>query len=115
MKKCKLFLAVALVLTLGATSCKKEENGERLTSFYATCEEDLNAQVDIIQPPDHQLEPHKMKMHPNTLLSKKCLLCKLCWLCNGCKYARSVARYDKQHCEEMKKLEQRILAAGWSL
>ncbi len=40
MKKCKLFLAVALVLTLGATSCKKEENGERLTSFYATCEED---------------------------------------------------------------------------
>lgn len=40
MKRCRLFLAVALVLTLGTTSCKKEENGERLTSFYASCEED---------------------------------------------------------------------------
>ena len=40
MKKCKLFLAVAVLLTLGATSCKKDENGERLTSFYASCEED---------------------------------------------------------------------------
>ena len=40
MKKSKLFLAVAVVLTLGATSCKKEESGERLTSFYASSEED---------------------------------------------------------------------------
>lgn len=40
MKRCKLFLAVAVVLTLGATSCKKEESGKRLTSFYASCEED---------------------------------------------------------------------------
>ena len=40
MKKSKLFLAVAVVLTIGTTSCKKEENGERLTSFYASCEEE---------------------------------------------------------------------------
>ena len=40
MKNCKLFLAVAVLLTLGATSCKKEESGERLNSFYASCEED---------------------------------------------------------------------------
>lgn len=45
MKKCKIFLAVAVVLTLGATSCKKEESGERLTSFYASSEED-NAEGD---------------------------------------------------------------------
>lgn len=96
--------------TIGACAIDVDGNLQ-----YATCEEDLNAQVDIIQPPDHQLEPHRIKLHPNSLISKKCLLCKLCWLCNGCKYARNVASYDKQHCEEMKKLESRIIAAGWRL
>ncbi len=40
MKKCKLFLAVAALLALGTTSCNKEEDGERLNSFYASSEED---------------------------------------------------------------------------
>ncbi len=42
MKTSKLFLAVAVVLTLGATSCKKEERGVRLTSFYASSEENIS-------------------------------------------------------------------------
>lgn len=96
--------------TIGA--CEIAEDGKLQ---YAACEEDLNAQTDLILPPDHQLVPHQMKIHPNTLISKKCLTCKLCRLCNGCKHARNGAYHDDKHCEEMKKLEDRIVAAGWRL
>jgi len=45
MKQQQLLLAIAVLLTLGVTSCNKEDNAEgaRLTRFHATCEPNSTA------------------------------------------------------------------------
>ena len=82
--------------------------------IVASCEDDLvnrsyGAGIPLKESPHEEVIP--MSQH----ISKRCLCCRLFRLCHGCHQARVLNKTVPQHCEEMKKLEQRILAAGWSL
>ena len=93
-------------------ACAVTIDGELL---YSQCEEDLNAKKNLLQTDESCPTPQQDKLPVEVLISKKCLACRLCRLCNGCKHAREASKLDPRHCEEMKKLESRILAAGWRL
>ena len=83
--------------------------------LYAQCEEDLNSRQESMSIDQCQPAPVQTLLKPEEMISRKCLFCKLCRLCNGCKHARKAAKLDPFHCSEMKKLEQRIIDAGWCL
>lgn len=93
-------------------ACAFTKDGKLL---YAECEEDLNAGGPYIEVENECPNQIPTKIPVEELVSKKCLFCKFCRLCNGCKWARKAAKLDPLHCQEMKKLEQRIVSKGWCL
>lgn len=48
-------------------------------------------------------------------ISEECAYCELFRLCNGCTTNRFMAKQDPNYCEEMKKLEDKIIKTGWLL
>lgn len=54
-------------------------------------------------------------VNPNEFITPQCSYCQLCMLCNGCNLNRKYAKTDPNYCDEMKKLEDRIVATGWAL
>ena len=79
----------------------------------ASCEDDLvNNMQQAVQLKE---DPHEEVIPLSQHLTKECRLCRLFRLCHGCHQMRILNKCVPQHCEEMKKLESRILAAGWAL
>lgn len=54
-------------------------------------------------------------LDPSEFITQQCAYCQLCMLCNGCNLNRKYAKTDPTYCENMKKLENRIVATGWAL
>lgn len=48
-------------------------------------------------------------------IKPECAYCELCRLCNGCHTMREEAKKDPNYCDEMKKLEDAIIASRWAL
>lgn len=81
---------------------------------YSNCESKAMQQqfidVDIECPKSNQT-----MINPRKLISSACISCELCRICNGCEIQREIAKTDPDHCVEMLKRKQRILASGWYL
>ena len=48
-------------------------------------------------------------------IKPECAYCELFSICNGCHINRESSKEVPEHCEEMKKLENRIIESGWKL
>lgn len=93
--------------------CCSVDNSGKL--HVSTCDEQLSLGHDI--PEDLIVPrsncPKSELLNPIDYITPECAACELFSLCNGCRTNRESAKKDPNYCEEMKKLESRIIDAGW--
>lgn len=68
---------------------------------------------DKIYVPNDQVTPAVLPYEE--YINEECPSCELFRLCNACTTNRFVAKQDPNYCEEMKKLEEKIIETGWLL
>lgn len=82
-----------------------------------TCDERLSMGIEV--PEDKIINPSNMPIYEhinvNEHITPECVCCELFNLCNGCGINRKESKLDSNYCNEMKKLESRIIDSGWSL
>jgi len=87
------------------------------TLHVGTCDERVSMGYEI--PEDKLINPSYIPkyehINPSDYISPKCAYCELFNLCNACGTNRIEAKLDPNYCDEMKKLESRIIESGWAL
>ena len=82
-----------------------------------TCDEKLSMGIEV--PEEKIINPNYMPEYEHIEISDyikpECVYCELFNLCNGCGINRKEAKLDHNYCDEMKKLESRIIDSGWAL
>ena len=81
---------------------------------YSNCESKAMQGKYIDLDTDYP-EPVQKQIEPLNMISQKCIRCELCRLCNSCEIQREIAKTDSNHCFEMIKRKEKILASGWYL
>lgn len=83
---------------------------------YNSCEDNLNCGKSIkLENVAPELIESKIDVM-ETINPEKCGYCELFNICNGCSTNREQAKlYSPEYCEEMLKLKDRIIEAGWKL
>lgn len=83
----------------------------------STCDEQLSMGIEI--PQDKLIMNTKVPIYNHIdykdFVTPNCAICELFNLCNGCNINRREAKLDPNYCEEMKKLESRIINSEWRL
>lgn len=81
---------------------------------YSNCEDKINLGYNDLSVEIDDLSTVKIKY--TDLISENCLSCELYNICNGCQSNREqIKKYAPEHCENMLKLKDRIIGAGWKL
>lgn len=93
--------------------CCYVDNSGKL--HVGTCDERMSMGIEL---PEDKIIPTsccETPMNPENYIKPECAYCELCRLCNGCHTMREEAKKDPIYCDEMKKLEDRIIESGWML
>lgn len=80
------------------------------------CDEQTSLGIEMTEEEWFPNEVYHENIDPNDFINpEKCPYCELCRLCNGCKTNRMVSKEFPEYCDEMKKLESKIIEQGWLL
>lgn len=80
-----------------------------------TCDERMSMGIEL---PEDKIIPSSCEARSldiHEYIKPECAYCELCRLCNGCHTMREESKKDPNYCDEMKKLEDAIIASGWLL
>lgn len=94
--------------------CYMDNNGKM---HVGICDEQLSLGHEL---PDDLIVPNSKNptteiVDMNDIIRPECTYCRLYSLCNSCSNNREAAKNDPIYCEEMKKLEKKIVDTGWLL
>lgn len=93
-----------------------DENGELKISI---CDEQMTfgnyLDESMWFPGDFNPDGCQYYIKPEEYITPECPYCNLFGICNGCKTNRDFAKIDPHYCEEMKKIEDKIIDYGWRL
>lgn len=81
---------------------------------YSKCE-DCAVNKYYIPIDKEKVIPKQTPLNMLTNVNKNCAYCELCNLCNGCNSIKKMNKMTKNHCQEMLKRKDKILAAKWKL
>lgn len=81
-----------------------------------TCDEQISLGIEIPKDTWYPNSCHQEKIKSDEFIHPdKCAYCELFRLCNGCKTNRIISKKIPEYCDEMKKLEEKIIEQGWLL
>jgi len=80
---------------------------------YSNCEDKLNMDLKDIPIDKERPDPITQIIPYQEVIDSKCFSCELCNICNACEMNRIQAKECFNYCNEMLKLKERILEAGW--
>lgn len=78
-----------------------------------TCDERLSLGIELLED---KIIPNCEScgtIAPDEFIKPECAYCELCRICNGCNTMREESKKDPNFCDEMKKLEDEIIASRW--
>ncbi|MCM1215370.1 MAG: radical SAM protein [Lachnospiraceae bacterium] len=93
--------------------CCYVDNSGKL--HVGTCDERMSMGIELLEDQIIPTTCEETPINPQEYIKPECAYCELCRLCNGCHTNRQEAKKDPDYCEEMKKLEDQIIDAGWIL